>query len=86
MRDSSFLSRSAHPGDFRQAQHPFENVLSRRVFDLVNGNCVGDAKAPGFRSTQRFQMRAATERLTNVVNVRANIKAFAAQDREIDFR
>src|ERR1700758_1172749 len=36
IRASSFLSRSAHSGNFRQAQHPVENFFTRRVFDLID--------------------------------------------------
>ena len=57
----------------------------RRVSDLVNGDRLGDIEAAGFRAAKRFQMRAATEHFANVVNIGANIKAFAAQDAEIDF-
>ena len=76
---------SAHPGNFRQTKHLFENILSRRVFDLVDGDRIGYIEAAGFRPAKRFQMRAATERFADVVNIGADIKAFAAQHGEIDF-
>ena len=85
IRISSFCSRSAHSGNFRQTQHPLENLVRRCVPDLVDTDRVCDVEAAGFRSTQRFQMRAATERFADVVNIGADIKAFAAQHAEIDF-
>src|SRR2546427_592593 len=71
--------RSAHLGNFGQTQHPLENVLSRRVFDLADSDRVSYVEPAGFRPAKRFQMRAATERFADVVNVGADIKAFAAQ-------
>ena len=32
---------SAHPGILRQTKHPIENMLSRRVFDLVDRDRIG---------------------------------------------
>src|SRR6516164_6425041 len=32
---------SAHPGNLRQTKHPIENMLSRRVFDLVDRDRIG---------------------------------------------
>src|SRR5215468_10945059 len=78
--------RSAHPGNFRQTQHPLENVLTRRVLDLVDSDRVDYVEAAGFRPAKRFQVRAATERFADIVRIRADIKAFAAQHAEIDFR
>src|SRR5215467_4937185 len=78
--------RSPHPGNVRQTQHPLENVLARRVLDLVDSDRVGYVETSGFGPAKRFQMRAATERLADVVSIGANIKAFAAQHAEIDFR
>src|SRR5262249_32273588 len=85
LRHLSFFSRSAHLGNFRQTQNLIENVLSRRVLDLVDSDRIGDVEAAGFRSTQRFQMRTAAKRFTDLVNIGPDIKAFAAQHTEIDF-
>src|ERR1043166_6676085 len=82
----SFSSRSTHPRNFRQTKHLIDNVLSRGVFDLFDTDRIGDFESAGFRPAKRFQMRAATEHFSNIVNIRADIKAFAAQHREIDFR
>src|SRR3954467_7696095 len=82
---SSFSSCSAHPGNFWQTKHSFENLVRHRVFDLVDSNRIGDVEAAGFRTSKRFQMRAATEHFADVVSVGADIKAFAAQHAEIDF-
>src|SRR3954452_19232968 len=71
-------SRSAHPGNFRQSQHSRENFSRRRVFELLDSDRIGDVKAAGFRPAKRFQMRSATEHFADVMNVGADIKAFAA--------
>jgi len=84
IRISSFPSGSAHSGNFRQTQHPFENLIGRRVLDAIDSNCIRNFEAPGFRPAQRFQMRAATERFADVVSIGADIKAFAEQHGEID--
>src|SRR4029453_3555367 len=84
IRASSFLSRPPPPGNFRQTQDSLENLVRRRVFDLVDGDRIGDVEAAGFRPAKRFQMRAATERFANVVNIGADIKAFAANPAKID--
>ena len=83
--DFVLFSGSAHSGNFRQTQDPFENLIGRRVLDVIHSNCICNVEAPGFRSPQRFQMRAATERFADVVGIGTNIKAFAAQHGEIDF-
>src|SRR5690349_10366040 len=44
-RISSFPSRSTHPGNFRQTQHPLQNLLRRRVFDLVDTDRISDVEA-----------------------------------------
>src|SRR5215471_13766283 len=56
--DFALFSGSAHSGNFRQTQHPFENLISCRVLDAIDRNCIRDVEAPGFRPAQRFQMRA----------------------------
>src|SRR5689334_13256939 len=58
--DFVLFSGSAHSGNFRQTQHPFENLIGRRVLDAIDSNCIHNVEAPGFRPAQRFQMRAAT--------------------------
>jgi len=32
-------------GNFRQTQHPVENLVRRRVSDLVNGDRIGDVES-----------------------------------------
>src|SRR6266699_2898181 len=85
LRASSFSSRSAHPRNFWKTQHPAKNFFARRVFDLIDRDRVRHVEAAGFYSAQRFQVRAAAERLTDVMHVGANIEPFTAQDAEIDF-
>src|SRR6266699_6763817 len=85
IRISSFSSRSTHLGNFRQTQHPAENFLPSRVFDLIDRDRVRDIEPAGFCPAQRFQVGAAAEGLADVMYVGANIEAFAAQDAEVDF-
>src|SRR5262249_35090766 len=85
IRISRLCSRSAHLRDFRQTQHPTENFFSRRVFHLIDTDRVGYIEAARSRPAQRFQMGAGTKRFADVVNIRADIEAFAAQHAKIDF-
>ena len=87
LRHSDFVtySCSAHLRDFWETQQPVENFLSRRVFHIVDTDRVGYVEAARPRPTQRLQMGAATKRFADVVNVRADIKAFATQDAKVDF-
>ena len=57
-----------------------------RRLEFIDRDRAVDAESPGFRPPQILQMRTATERLADIVRVGANIKAFAADHAEIDFR
>jgi len=78
--------RSAQARNFGKGQQAAENFFARRVSDLINTDRLSDIEAPGLCAPQRFQVRAATEFLADVMYIRANIKTFAAKDAEIDLR
>src|SRR5206468_9980691 len=44
-----------------------------------------DIESAGFYPAERFQMRATTEGLANVVNIGSNIKTLTALDTKVDF-
>ena len=62
-----------------------EDFFERRALDLINTDRLNDIKTTGLCAPQRFQVRAATELLADVVDIGANIKTFAAHDAKIDF-
>src|SRR6476660_7360135 len=85
LRPSSFLLRSPHPGNLRQRKHTCGNFGRVAIFDLIDRDRVRDIESPRFHSSERIEMRAATEFRANVVCVSSNIKTFAADNGEIHF-
>jgi hypothetical protein len=81
-----YLLSSAQARNLGKGQQAVENFLARRVSDLINADRLGDIEAARLCASQRFQVRAATEFLANVMHIRANIKTFAAKDAEINLR
>ena len=86
MTNVRYLLSSAQARNLGKGQQAVENFLARRVSDLINTDRLGDIEAARLCAPQRFQVRAATEFLANVMHIRANIKTFAAKDAEIDLR
>src|SRR5438105_13116291 len=82
---SSFPSRSPHPGNLRQRKHTRGNFGRVAIFDLIDRDRVRDIESPRFHSSERIEMRAATEFRADVVCVSSNIKTFAADTGELDF-
>src|SRR4030095_2182331 len=82
----TILLSSAQARNFGKGQQASENFFARRVSDLINTDRLSDIEAAGLCASQRFQVRAATELLANVMHIRANIKTFAAKNAEIDLR
>src|SRR5882757_8982168 len=85
IRAPPFPSRSPHPGNLRQRKHTRGNFGRVAIFDLTDRDRVRDIESPRFHSSERIEMRAATEFRANVVCVSSNIKTFAADNGEIDF-
>ena len=79
-------SGAAHPRNFRQGQDSPENVHRLDVLQFLHGDGSVDAEPAGLGPAQILEVRAAAERLADVERVGANVKAFAADDAEIDFR
>src|ERR1051325_4824975 len=87
IRHSEFVispSRSAHFRYLRQGQDSRKNVDRLRALQLLDRDRAVHRKSPGFRPPEILEMRSAAERVAYVVRVGANVKAFAAHDREID--
>ena len=76
------LSGTAHAGDFRERQNLFVDI-SRLDFIDRDGTC--DIKPPRFDPPQRMKMRASSQLRTDVMCVGTDIKAFTANNREVDF-
>src|SRR4051812_18884271 len=93
IRASSFLrhwssdfvitSRSPHTGDFGQRQDSGENIHRLALLQFRNRNGTVDVKPTRLRPPQVLEMRAAAEGLADVVRIGPDVKAFAANDREI---
>src|SRR4030095_7046155 len=82
----TILLSSAQARNFGKGQQAAENFFARRVSDLINTDRLSDIEAAGLCAPQRFQVRAATEFLADVMHIRANIKTFAAKNAEVDLR
>jgi len=80
-----FLS-SAQTRNLGKGQQATENFFAGRVSDLIHTHRLSDLKAARLCAPQRFQVRAATKLFADIMDIRANIKTFAAKDAEIDFR
>src|SRR5438309_2389070 len=86
---SSFVLRyflsAAHSGNFWQRQNPGKDIDRFGILQLVHRDRAVDRKPARLRSPQILEMGAATESLADVVGIGPDIKAFAANDGEIDF-
>src|SRR3954463_11978279 len=80
------ISRSPHAGNFRQGQNPWKNIDRFEVLQFLDRDRAIDRKPAGLCPPQILEMSAAPEGVADVVGVGADIKSFAANDGEIDFR
>src|SRR3977135_3080630 len=76
IRASSFVSRAAHPGNFRQTQDCAEDALALGGFDFVDRNRVRNIDPSRLGASKKFKMPAATQHFTDIVHIGAHIKTF----------
>src|SRR2546430_8048871 len=80
----SLRLRAAESRNLRKRENSRNDLFAGQLFDLIDGNCVRDIEAAGFRAPQAFQMRAAPKCLTDIVRISSNIESFAAEHTEVD--
>ena len=89
-RPQNFHCRSnlsaAHARNIRECQDPAKDFFARLTSNLIHSDGLIDIEAPRFHAPQRFEVPTATKFLADVVDIGANIEAFAANNAEIDFR